>query len=102
KTQVFQRNVDRAVIENTHDALLAVRGGQCAHAQVDLAVGDGRANTAVLRQSAFADVQVRHDLQSRDDRGVHRVRRGHRLEQNAVNAVTDAEKLFFRLDVNIA
>jgi hypothetical protein len=33
---------------------------------------------------------------------VHLVRRAHRLEQNAVDAVADLQLLFLRLDVNIA
>ena len=34
--------------------------------------------------------------------GVHRVRRVHRLEEDAVDAVADLERLFLGLDVDVA
>src|SRR5437762_2351011 len=79
-------HVDGAVVENTHHDLLARRARQGGKSQVDLsAVHDG-ADASVLRQPPLGDVEVRHDLQTADDRRVHLVGRVHRLEQDAVDA----------------
>src|SRR5262249_39964073 len=102
KSKILEVYVNRAIIQNTQHALFAVGAGERAHAQVNLPAVNHRADSAVLRQAALGDVEVGHDLQSRDDRSVHRVRRVHRLEEHAVNAVTHLQSLFLGLNVNIA
>ena len=60
-------------------------------------------DAAVLRQAALGDVHVRHDFQARDDgRLQHAQLRRHRdFVQDAVDAVTNAQIVLQRLDVNI-
>ena len=90
-----------ALVENTHDHRLAVRGGQARDAEVDGAAGDGDRDAAVLRDAALGDVEVRHDLDARDDGGGHGDVRGLHLVERAVHAVADLEVLLERLDVDV-
>ena len=61
------------------------------------------AETSVLRHAALGDVQLAHDLDTRDDGGVVLLGDGlHGLLQHAVNAVLDDHGVVARLDVNIA
>ena len=65
----------------------ARRGSRCRglpHAQLE---------AAVLRQAPLGDVEVRHDLEARDQRRLHLERRPHDLVQHAVDAVADADVL---------
>ncbi len=59
-------------------------------------------DTSVLREAALGDVELAHDLETRCDRVLELERRGHLLDEDAVDAVTNAELLLVRLDVNIA
>ncbi len=59
--------------------------------------------TSVLRHAALGDVQLAHDLDTRDDGGVVLLGDGlHGLLQHAVDAVLDDHGVVARLDVNIA
>ena len=61
------------------------------------------AEAAVLRHAALGDVQLAHDLDTRDDGRVVLLRdRLHGLLQHAVDAVLDDHGVVARLDVNIA
>ena len=45
--------------------------GSVRDAQIDVPAVDHGADAAVLGQAAFGDVEVGHDLEARDDGGVH-------------------------------
>src|SRR5690606_31895865 len=56
-------------VEHTHDDALAEHGWQDADAKVDRLVVNVQLDTAVLREAAFGDVEVGHDLDARADGG---------------------------------
>ena len=56
------------LVEQTQHDAFAVDHRDDRHADVDFAAGDLELDAAVLRQPLFGDVQLRHDLQPRDDR----------------------------------
>ena len=62
EAEVVQRDVDRPVVQDTHDGLLAMRGGHGRHTKIQRATEDLRTDAAVLRQATLGDVEVRHDL----------------------------------------
>src|SRR5580765_501183 len=61
-----------------------------------------RKSSCFLRPPLFADVQLRHDLETRSDGVPQFHRRRHDGLQHAVNTETHTEFFFVRLDVNIA
>jgi hypothetical protein len=68
--QAFQRELALGLVQQAQHGAFAVRRGQRAHAHVDGAAADAQRDAAVLRQALFGDVQLGHDLQARDQRGV--------------------------------
>jgi len=58
-------------------------------------------DAAVLRHAALGDVQRRHDLEARDQRGAHLHRRLHDLEQGAVDAIAHAQLVLEAFEVDI-
>jgi hypothetical protein len=90
------------LLEETHDDPLAVAHRQRGDADVDLAAGHARADAAVLRNAFLGDVELRHDLHARDDRGLEPRRRLHDLVEHAVDPEPDAQLLLERLDVDVA
>src|SRR5690606_23690684 len=100
--QLFERDLDGAVVEDAQHGLFTVRGGQRAHAQVELASVDHGADAAVLGQAPLGNIEVGHDLEAGDDGRVQVVRRVHLLEQHAVDPVPHHELLFLRFDVDVA
>ena len=89
------------VEEPQHD-LLAEERRQHRHAEVHLlAAPELELDAPVLRQPPLGDVELRHDLEARDDRVLELHRRLHRLVEHAVDAVADAEGLLVGLDVDV-
>ncbi len=76
--------------------------GDGGDAHVDVLAGDLAADAAVLGQPLLGDVQPRHDLHARDDRGHELPRRLARLVEHAVDPVADLHLLLARLDVDVA
>ncbi len=60
-------------------------------------------DAAVLRQAALRDVHVRHDFEARDDRRLQQtqLRRHRDFMQDAIDAITNAQIVLQRLDVNV-
>ena len=94
------------LVEQTHDDLLAEQRRQHRDAEVDLlrhaALVEADLDAAVLRQPLLGDVELRHDLDARDDRVAELHRRRHDVVEDAVDAVADAQLLLVRLDVDVA
>src|SRR5690606_35538918 len=86
------------LVEQTHDDPLPVRGGDAAHADVDVAAGELDADAAVLREALLGDVQLRHDLHAADDAGLVALGRLDDLLENAVDAEAHHELAVHRLD----
>ena len=65
---------------------------------------DAHLDAAVLRQALLGDVEPGHDLDAADDGRLEAVdlRRQRLRLQQAVDAVADAQAVFFRLDVDVA
>src|SRR5690606_36746971 len=97
------RHVDLQVrlVENTHYDLFAVHGRQGVHPEVDRLIVNRNVDRAVLRQARLGDVQIRHDLDTRDQRRFHAVGRTGDFVQATVDAQAHAHERFIRLDVNI-
>ena len=60
-------------------------------------------NSAVLRETPFRDVHVRHHFQARDDSRLQQaqLRRHRYFVQNSVDPIADTQIVFERLDVNV-
>ena len=60
-------------------------------------------HAAILRQTPLGDVHVRHHFQARDDGRLQdaQLRRHRDFVQNSVDAITNAQIVFERLDVNV-
>jgi hypothetical protein len=69
--------------------------------RVDDAAPHPQLDAAVLRHPPLGDVQVREDLEARDERRLHLDRRAHDLHEHAVDAVADADVLFVALEVDV-
>ena len=63
---------------------------------------DGHLDTAVLGPALLGDVDAPHDLDAGDHRGQQAARRAVALDQDAVDAVADADAVGERLDVDVA
>ena len=61
ESQVGQADLRASRVEDSDYALLAVYHWQGAYAKVDGPPMHGSANSSVLRQAAFGDVQIGHD-----------------------------------------
>ncbi|MCZ7638133.1 MAG: hypothetical protein M5U12_20080 [Verrucomicrobia bacterium] len=90
------------LLEEAEDEAFAVLGGHGADADVDAGAAMVDLDLAVLREEAFGDVEVGHDLDAGDEGGVEGAGgRGFELEE-AVDAVAEFEGLFEGDQVNVA
>ena len=94
--------IGSGAVQQTHDDALAIERGQRRDAKIDLAAQGLDLDTAVLRQAALGDIQLRHQLDARDHGRLHLAGRGLLVVEHAVDAVSDAKLFFERLDVNVA
>jgi len=101
ETQAAEIQRHGFAVENTHDDAFAVRGGYRGHAQVELLALHAVHDAPVLRQAAFGNVELGHDLDARDHRGGRSRRRRLDFLQHAVDPVAYLEPVFERLDVDI-
>ena len=62
---------------------------------------DLQLDAAVLRHAALGDVELRHDLEARDERRLQLHRRLHDFLQRAVDAVAHAELVLEALEVDV-
>ena len=90
-----------ALVENSEHDLLAEQRGQRRHAEVDDLVAHLQLDAAVLRHASLGDVELRHDLEARDERRLELHRRLHHFLQRAVDAVANADLVLEALEVNV-
>src|SRR3954452_1556300 len=102
EAQALEVGVHRLLVQDADDRILAVRGGDDGDAEVDGAAGDAQFETAVLRHALLGDVELRHDLDARNDRAVVAlVDRLERFVEDAGDAVLDDHFVVARFDVNV-
>ncbi len=94
---------DRFLVEDSDDRVLAMHARHDRDAEVDRLARHPELEAAVLRHPLLGDVELRHDLDARDDRAVKAlVDRPHRRLQDAVNPVFHVDGIFLRLDMDVA
>ena len=93
--------VARGAVENTHYQAFAINSGQRRDAQVDIAAQDFNFDAAVLGQAAFRNVELRHQFEPADNSGLEFARRRLLVRQDAIDAITDAEFLLERFDMDV-
>ena len=98
----FQREAAFRLVQQAQHRPLAMRAGQGRYAHVDGPRAQPQADAAILRQALFGNVQLGHDLQAADERGVQRAVGLHHLAQRAVHAKAHAGVALVRLNVNVA
>ena len=105
KTELGHIEHQLVFIKQTKHDFFAEKRRQGRNAEIEFARAivdlDLDLDASVLRQAFFGNVELRHDLQTRDQRVAHLHRRMHHVIQNAVDAETDAKIFFVRLDVNV-
>ncbi|MNU57728.1 hypothetical protein D3C71_468530 [compost metagenome] len=100
--QPLQLQAAGFLVQQAQHRALAMAGRQGGHPHVDRPPAHAQRDAAVLRQALFGDVQVRHDLDARDQRGMQGLARRHHIAQGAVHAVAHHGVGFERFDVDIA
>src|SRR5207244_3579524 len=75
ETKVTDVHGDGATVQNTHDRGLAVYSRQAADAEVEMLALDGHLDSAVLGSPFLGDVDLTHDLDTRDHRRQQTARR---------------------------
>src|SRR5581483_9280247 len=89
-------------VEHTEHRILAVNRRHDGDAKIDGAPVVLDAEAAILRDTAFGNIELAHDLDSRNDGRVMLFSdRGHGLRQHAVDAELDTDGAVARFDVNV-
>src|SRR5207247_10713024 len=89
------------LVEEAEDRLLAEDRRQGGAAEVELAARVPELDPPVLREAPLGDVEVRHDLEARQDRRLEALGWGEHLVQDAVHPDAYPEHLFVRLEVSV-
>ena len=95
------RESSALLVEQAQHHAFAVAAGQRRHAHVDRAAAQAQQDAAVLRQPFLGDVEVGHDLDARDQRGVQAAAGPHDIAQGAIDAVAHHRVALERLDVDV-
>ena len=99
--QLGQVGLQGLLVEDPEEDTLTVDRGHDRDAEVNLVRLLPELDASVLRQSPLGDVQVCHDLQARDERGLNPLGRRHDLVQDAVDPVPDPQSSVPRIDVDV-
>ena len=102
QAQVAEGGVERFLVQDADDRVLAVDGGHDGDAEVDGAALHAQAEAAVLGHALLRDVQLGHDLDAADDGlVVPLVQRLQRGVEHAVDAVLGEDLAVLGLDVDV-
>ena len=103
ESELVQRQKNLAARQQAERHALPVNRRHRRYADVNFLAFDADIDAAVLRQALFGDVHSRHDFDAGNNRRLKalELRRHRRLVQNAVNAVTNAQLVFGRLEVDV-
>ena len=101
KAHGLQLQLHTGAVQHTHHDALAVHRGHGRDTQVQLAAFHAGFDTAVLRQAALGNVQMRHQLNARAHRS--RQARRHQLAgvDHTVHAVTHVQTVVKRLQMDV-
>ena len=99
--QRFEVQPLRVLFQQTQHRAFAMTGRQRGHPHVDRPAADAQRNTAILRQPFFRNVQLRHDLDPRDQRAMQRLLRPHDIAQGAIDTKAHHRRSLERFDMNI-
>ena len=97
----FQAELAAAFVQQPQHCALAMGAGQRADPHIHRAGADAQADAAVLRQTLFRNIQVRHDFQAGNQRGVQRPVGLHHLAQGTIDPKAHTGMALVRLDVNV-
>src|SRR4051794_22678635 len=89
--QLSERNAAALLVEQTQHDALTMQCRQRRDTHVDLTIAQSQANTTVLRNAAFRDIELSHDLEAADDCSRQTRRWCGRILQYAIDAVTNAK-----------
>jgi len=93
----------RLLVQHAQDGVLAVNAGHHADTEIDGPVLEQELEATVLRNSALGDVELGHNLDTRQHRvGEFDTARPRRLRQHAVEPVLDDQPLGLGLEKDIA
>ena len=101
EAEVHEADLDRLRPQDSQDDRLAVVGGAAAHAEVDRLPVHGHLDPAVLRNAPFGDVDAGHELDPRQQRGLHSFRQVVADVADAVDAVPQHDAIGHGLDVDV-
>ena len=99
--QILQVEPAGFLVEQAQHRAFAVPGGQRGDPHIDRLAADAQRDAAILRQAFLGDVELRHDLDARDQRGMDRLLRPHHVAQAAVDAEAHHRDLLERFDMDI-
>src|SRR5262249_1221920 len=102
QTEVLELLADRFLVEDTDYRVFTMNGRHDGNAEVDIASLITCLETSVLRDAALGDVEFRHDLDTRNNRGVMLLGdRSHRLGQTTIDPILNADFGITRLDMDV-
>ena len=91
------------LVENADDDVLAMHPRQNGDAEIDVALPAPQPETAVLRNPVLGDVEIGHDLDARDKRGlIGGVEGTQRAHEHAIDAEIDRHAIGAGMDMNVA
>ena len=91
-----------AFVQQTQNRTLAMGAGQGADAHIHRARPDAQRDASVLRQAAFGNVQLGHDLQARNQRRVQSAVGLHHFAQIAIDPKTYYRMALEGFDMDVA
>ena len=102
ETQIGELLGQVLLVENADDGVLAVNRRHDRDTEVDLATAQVEFEATVLRHPLLGDVEIRHDLDARDDRVVvAQLDWIHGRIEHAIDTVLDPHRILARLHMNI-
>src|SRR5438105_869669 len=101
QTELCKVELDGGAVEDAQDDLFAVQRRDRRNPEIDLMAAHRQLDTAVLRQSAFGNVEPCHDLDARDYGGLKPRRRRLDLVQYAVISIPYPQPVRKRLEMDI-
>src|SRR4029078_3566881 len=102
QVKILELFVDLLFIENTNDRVFAVNRRHDRNAEVDVASFVTNTKTTVLRHATLRDVELRHDLDTRDQpRVIGEIDRIDFRVERAVDSILDLHFSVASFDVNI-
>ena len=101
EAELLERQEHALAVEETHHDRLAVHRRDRGGADVHTAVVERDADPAVLGQPSLRDVHLGHQLHARGHRRLQPAGRRFLVEEHAVDAVADPERVLEGLDVDV-